>query len=89
MDSLTQSMIRECFVTAAKIGGPLMLTALVIGVVISMFQAVTQINEATLSFLPKLIAISFAILLLGSYFARTMTSFSRSIFDHIIVVGGS
>jgi flagellar biosynthetic protein FliQ len=89
MNPFIASVIRDSIITIAKIGGPVLLAALIIGVIISMLQAVTQINEATLAFLPKVIAIFLTILLLGPYFVRVMSGFSQRIFDHIVIIGGS
>ena len=50
------NLIRECMLVLLKLGGPLLLIGLVIGLVISVLQAITQINEATLAFVPKVIA---------------------------------
>ena len=52
-------------------------------------QAVTQINEATLAFLPKIVAIGLALMMLGPFMAATLSSFSHRIFDRIVAIGGS
>ena len=72
-----------------KLGGPPLVVGLVVGLVISFFQAVTQINEATLAFLPKILAIGVAMLLLGPFFAATMATFTHLVFDQMVTVGGS
>jgi flagellar biosynthetic protein FliQ len=89
MDTFIASALRESIITIAKIGGPVLLSALVAGVAISMLQAITQINEATLAFLPKVVTIFLTIFLLGPYFFRVMSGFSLSLFDHIVTIGGS
>jgi flagellar biosynthetic protein FliQ len=89
MDTFIASVIRDSIITIAKIGGPVLLAALIIGVIISMLQAVTQINEATVAFLPKVITIFLTIWLFGPYFVRVMSGFSRNVFDHIVIIGGS
>jgi flagellar biosynthesis protein FliQ len=63
--------------------------SLAVGLVISFVQAVTQINEATLAFLPKVLAIGLALMMLGSFMTTTLTSFSHRIFDQIVAIGGS
>lgn len=73
----------------AKIGAPILCGALVIGVIVSMIQAITQINEATLGFLPKVAYIMLAFTIFGPYFLRVMTGLSQGIFDHIVIIGGS
>ncbi len=72
-----------------KLGGPVLVTALIVGLLISFIQAVTQINEATLAFLPKVAAIGVTLLLLGPYMVRTLDNFSHQIFDRIVLIGGS
>jgi flagellar biosynthesis protein FliQ len=82
------SLIRESMVVTMKLGGPPLIVGLLVGLVVSFVQAVTQINEATLAFLPKIIAIGIAMLMLGPFMAATMTSFTQHIFDRMVTVGG-
>ena len=56
---------------------------------ISLVQAVTQINEHTLGFVPKLLAIGLTLTLLGPFIATTLSDFARMIFDRLIAVGAS
>lgn len=70
-----------------KIGLPLMLAALVIGLIISFFQALTQIQEMTLSFVPKLVGIFGLMIVLMPFFGSVLYSFTLQIFDKI--VGGA
>ncbi len=90
MDGLyVAALIRDTMVVTMKLGGPPLVVGLVVGLVISFFQAVTQINEATLAFLPKIVAIGVAMLLLGPFLAATMATFTHLVFDRIVTVGGS
>jgi flagellar biosynthesis protein FliQ len=82
-------LIREGMFVMLKLGGPLLLTALGVGLLVSLLQAVTQINEATLSFIPKVIAIGLALMLLGPFMFTTLSSFTMLLFDRIVAVGGS
>ncbi len=59
------------------VAGPLLLVALVVGLVISIFQAATQINESTLSFIPKLLGIFLALVALGPWMLTVMLDFMR------------
>lgn len=59
---------------AAKVGGPMLLVALVVGVVVSLFQAITQVQEMSLSFVPKLIGIALVILVGGSWMMRELVT---------------
>jgi flagellar biosynthetic protein FliQ len=71
-----------------KLGGPLLVAALVTGLVISLVQAVTQINEPTLVFLPKLLVLGAAMLLLGPFMAQQLNGFALSLMDRLVAVGG-
>jgi len=75
---------QDSLLALLKMGMPLMLTALVVGLVISFFQALTQIQEMTLSFIPKIVAIFAVMFLLLPFMGSTMTMFAQSIFDRIV-----
>jgi flagellar biosynthesis protein FliQ len=85
----TAALVRECMIVVLKLGGPVLGVALVVGLIVAVLQAVTQINEAMLTFLPKLAAIGFALLLFGPFMVTTLSNFTRTIFDRIIAIGGS
>ncbi len=65
------------------ISAPLLLTALVIGLVVSIFQAATQINEMTLSFIPKLLGIFMVLILTGSWMINMMVDYIQRLFSNI------
>ena len=65
------------------ISAPLLGVALAVGLFIGIIQAATSINEMTLSFIPKLIAMALALLLFGSWMLVTLVDFTRSIFERI------
>ena len=65
------------------LAGPLLLSALVVGLIVSIFQAATQINEQTLSFIPKLIATFIALLLAGPWMLQMMVEFIRRLLENI------
>ncbi len=65
------------------ISAPLFLAALVTGLVISVFQAATQINESTLSFVPKLVAIFVTLILAGPWMITLMTDYMRRLYESI------
>jgi flagellar biosynthetic protein FliQ len=65
------------------ISAPLLLAALVVGLIVSVFQAATQINEMTLSFIPKLVAIFAALLISGPWIITMITDYMRRIFGSI------
>jgi flagellar biosynthetic protein FliQ len=65
------------------IAAPLLLVALIIGLVVSIFQAATQINEATLSFIPKLVGIFVALIVAGPWMLSIMLDYMRNVFTGI------
>ncbi len=85
----TGALLAEAMLTIIKLGGPPLLAALVVGVIVALFQAVTQINEATLAFIPKLLALGVTMMLLGSFMFSTLSAYTRLLFDRMIAVGGS
>ena len=76
-------IVKDTIVTAMKIGAPILIVVLVLGLFISIIQATTQIQEQTLTFLPKLIATAVIGLLLGSWMLETLMSYTNRIFDII------
>jgi flagellar biosynthetic protein FliQ len=68
---------------AAKLAAPVLLTALIVGFAISLFQSVTQIQEATLSFVPKAIGVGLALLVSGNWMLHELVSFTTGLFDMI------
>ncbi|WP_153109240.1 flagellar biosynthesis protein FliQ [Propionivibrio limicola] len=74
---------RQAIEVTLMLSGPLLLSALVIGLIISIFQAATQINEATLSFIPKLIGTFLVLVLAGPWMLQVMVEFMRQLFESI------
>ncbi len=70
----------QAMLLAAKLSAPILLTALAVGFGISLFQSVTQIQEATLSFVPKAIAVGAAVLFSGNWMLQEMTTFTQELF---------
>ena len=68
---------------SAKIAAPILLTALLVGFMISLFQAATQIQEPTLSFVPKMIAVSIALLVTGNWVLSELVSFTGQLFESL------
>ena len=65
------------------ISSPLLLSALAVGLIVGMIQAATQINEMTLSFIPKLLVLGLSLLLAGSWILSTITGYTRQLFLQI------
>ncbi|MCM3637863.1 flagellar biosynthesis protein FliQ [Sporosarcina luteola] len=64
--------------------GPLLIVALVSGLVVSIFQATTQIQEQTLAFVPKIIAVLVALIFFGPWMLARVTAFATDIFDNLV-----
>lgn len=75
---------REAILITMQVGAPVMLIGLIVGVAIALVQALTQIQEMTLVFVPKILAIFFSIFLLFPAFVAVMTSFMQDIATVII-----
>jgi flagellar biosynthetic protein FliQ len=73
----------RAMVVAAKLGAPMLITALVVGFAISVFQSITQIQEVTLSFVPKVVAVALALVISGQWMISEMISFTQSLFTLI------
>jgi flagellar biosynthesis protein FliQ len=74
---------------ALKIAGPLLLVALVVGLLISVFQAVTQIQEQSLSLIPKIAAVGVVIVLLGPWMLGQLVSYTTALYSSIPTMVGS
>ena len=77
------TMGRTAMEVTLMVSAPLLLVSLVVGLIISIFQAATQINEATLSFIPKLIAVFVALVVAGPWMLSTMLDYMRQVFTNI------
>ena len=73
----------QAFEISMKLGAPILLTALILGFGISLFQSVTQIQEATLSFVPKAVGVGIALLFSGNWMLHQMTSYTTNLFEQI------
>ncbi|MBT8225269.1 MAG: flagellar biosynthesis protein FliQ [Dactylosporangium sp.] len=79
----------QAMTVAAKLSAPMLLTALVVGFVVSLFQSVTQVQDATLSFVPKVVAIGVALLFMGNWMLHEMLSFTTQLYGQIPeLIGG-
>ena len=65
------------------LAAPMLIGALIVGIAVSLFQAVTQINEQTLSFIPKIVVIVMALVILSPWMMETMTSFTHELYVNI------
>ncbi len=83
------SLATQAMSLALKVAGPLLLVGLVIGLVVSLFQAVTQIQEQSLSFIPKIVGVAVLIVVLGPWMLGQLISYAQSLWMSIPqLVGG-
>lgn len=75
-------------ITAGELAAPILVTALVVGFTISVFQSITQIQETSLSFVPKAVAVSFALVICGQWMISVMVSFTTNLFAQIPTLVG-
>ena len=78
---------REGLIVMLKIGSPIMLIALITGLSISLIQALTQIQEMTLAFVPKILVIFVSLLMFLPFMMSTLTNFTQQLFDRIVSLG--
>lgn len=74
-------LLGETLIAAAKVGAPVLLVALIVGLLISVLQVVTQVQEMTLSFIPKLVAVGLVCLLVGSWMMATTVDLAKRLFE--------
>jgi flagellar biosynthetic protein FliQ len=79
-------LIQDALFLLLKISTPIMLVALVVGLLVALFQALTQIQEMTLTFVPKIIAIFFCAMMMLPWMLESMTNFMDEIADKIITI---
>lgn len=78
---------RDGIMVMLQIGAPVMLVALIIGLAISLVQALTQIQEMTLAFVSKILVIFLSMLVFLPFMTTTLTTFSQRLFDRIVALG--
>lgn len=88
---MTQTMVldimRNTFMTIMIASGPILIIALAVGLIISILQATTQIQEQTLSFVPKLVAVMVSLIVFGSFIMNTLITFTQHLFELIPMIG--
>lgn len=82
MDAVIQ-IFKEAMILIFKLAGPLLIISMLVGLVIAIIQAATQVHEQTLSFVPKVVVIALLLLVLASFFISSTDTFVREIFDMI------
>ncbi len=82
-DEMIMRLGQETIRTATLLATPMLASALIIGLLVSIFQAVTQINEATLTFIPKMAVIILVIFLAGPWMLDVITTFTEGLFENM------
>ncbi len=77
------SILKDAVFVAVKLSAPLLLVSILLGLIISIFQAATQIHEQTLTFVPKIIAMAVVLVIMGSWMITTLQDFAFDLFDKI------
>ena len=80
-DTTVINIALQTMVVALKLSAPILVTSLVIGFTISLFQSMTQIQEFTLAFVPKLIGVGIALLICGNWMLHTLMTFTIDLFE--------
>jgi flagellar biosynthetic protein FliQ len=82
------SIGREALTVTLMVAGPMLLIGMIVGLIISVFQSVTQINEMTLTFVPKILAVALALLIFLPWMINTLTDFARHMYELIPTLVG-
>ena len=76
-------ILREGFLTIIKVSGPVLIIALAVGLLVSILQAVTQVQEQTLSFVPKIVSVILALILFGNFMLNSLISLFNNLYSII------
>ncbi len=82
-DQMVVKLVSDAFYTVLLVVGPLLLASLVVGLIISIFQAATSISEQTLTFVPKLLTVFLVIVILLPYMLEKLTTFTKEMIGYI------
>ena len=82
-EELIVKLGQDALKTMAMVSGPILISTLIIGLIVSIFQALTQINEATLTFIPKMIVVAVVILVAGPWMLDVMSHYTIELFENI------
>ncbi len=80
-EDLVMKLGQDALKTTAMLAAPMLVGTLIVGLAVSIFQALTQINEATLTFVPKMIVIALILLLAGPWMLDVMTQYTTQLFE--------
>jgi flagellar biosynthetic protein FliQ len=82
-ESYVMSFAQNALMIALSLAAPVLLVSLLVGSLVSLFQAATQINEVTLTFIPKMIGILLVLVLLGSWMTQQLLAFTTNVFINL------
>jgi flagellar biosynthesis protein FliQ len=82
-DAMVLEIASEAMMAAAKLAAPVLFTSLLVGLLVGLVQSATQLNEPTLAFVPKFIAVGGVLLLSGGWMMQEMVSFTEGLFEAI------
>ena len=85
-ENILLMIMQDAFMTLLKVAGPILIISLGVGLLISIIQAVTQIQEQTLTFVPKLLTIAITLLVMGPYFLNQLVGFFERIVEDIMLI---
>ncbi len=83
MEQIILDVMREALIVILKVSAPILLVGLIVGLIVSIFQTVTSIQEQTLAFIPKIVAVFLSIIIFGSWIMTTLVAFTSKIFHSI------
>jgi flagellar biosynthetic protein FliQ len=87
-DGVIVSITQDALMTAVLVSAPILIVSLVIGLVISVFQAMTQINEVTLTFVPKILGVFAVSAIMGPWMVGTMVSYTTRLYSTLPLIAG-
>ena len=82
-EDLVLKLAQEAMKTTAFVAAPILISTLVVGLVVSIFQALTQINESSLSFIPKMLVVGLVLVLAGPWMLDLLTNYTTQLFESI------
>ena len=87
-DASVIALAQDALMTALLVSAPILIVSLVIGLVVSVFQAMTQINEVTLTFVPKILGVFAVAAILGPWMVGTMVSYTTRLYSTLPLIAG-
>ncbi|WP_058485169.1 flagellar biosynthesis protein FliQ [Defluviitalea phaphyphila] len=83
MEQIIIDLAKEALLTTIKVSAPMLLMGLIVGLIVSIFQTVTSIQEQTLAFIPKILAVFISILIFGPWMLTTMIEFINNLYKNM------